>query len=149
MKTYFVQHAVAHDAVVDPDRSLTEAGQAQAQKVAQHLRQRGITLSTVFHSGKTRALQTAQIFAEAFGAPCEQLDGLNPNDDPQVVRDRLQQPDVMYVGHLPNIQRLVNLVITGESEIEAIRFSNAAVACVDIDQDDSRLAWLITPTLCE
>ena len=149
MKAYFVQHAVAHGGDVDPERSLTVAGQAQAQKVAQHLRQRGITLSTVFHSGKKRAQQTAQIFAEAFGAPCEQLDGLNPNDDPQQVLAGIVQADAMYVGHLPNIQRLANLVITGESEIEAIRFSNAAVACVDIDQDDSRLAWLITPTLCE
>ncbi len=93
----------------------------------------GIQVSSIFHSGKTRARQTAEILAGHLnpGGGCMPVGGLGPTDDPEtacrlVVQSRTP---VMLVGHLPHLGRLASLLITGVSTTAVMTFHNAGLVC--------------------
>jgi phosphohistidine phosphatase len=50
----------------------------------------GIQVDKVRHSGKMRAQQTAEIFAECLGAETIAVSGLAPNDDVTAVADAIE-----------------------------------------------------------
>lgn len=67
MAVYFVQHGLALSKDLDADRPLSVEGLQQVECVSTHLKKIGITVNKVCHSGKTRAMETAQIFAAEIG----------------------------------------------------------------------------------
>ncbi|HEY7866576.1 MAG TPA: phosphohistidine phosphatase SixA [Psychromonas sp.] len=150
MKTlYFVQHGIAHPEDVDPTRSLSDIGIDEVRRVAAYLKDHHIVISKIYHSGKFRAQQTARLFAEALAIDnIAEIKGLNPNDDPDQLINQLTEDAVMYVGHLPNIAYLVTQLISGDKNKAALKFQNAAVACIEIDTSSAGLKWFITPNMC-
>lgn len=68
MRLYLVQHGEAQPENVDPQRHLTEQGQRAVQKVAEFLRPLSLSVSAIWHSGKPRAQQTAEILSRAISA---------------------------------------------------------------------------------
>lgn len=150
MKTlYFAQHAIAEPSEVDEKRPLTTIGIDETQRVASRLRDNGVLIKKIFHSGKLRAAQTAALFAEMLGVDHPSaLTGMNPNDDPHTLIAQLNEDVALYVGHLPHIQRLVSTLITGEEHSDVLRFRNSAVAYVELDGKSARLGWFITPDIC-
>ena len=70
MKLYLVQHGEAKSEKEDPDRSLTDRGTAEIRAVAEAAKRAGLKPAQIYHSGKTRAQQTADILADALGCPC-------------------------------------------------------------------------------
>ena len=72
----------------------------------------------ILHSGKARARQTAEIWGGLAGAGVAEADALAPNDDPAVWAVRLdgETRDVMLVGHLPHLERLTGLLVTGDAD---------------------------------
>ena len=62
MPLYLVRHGEAHSEAADPNRSLTQAGMATVDGMAQLATAFEILVSQIFHSGKTRARQTAEVF---------------------------------------------------------------------------------------
>ena len=150
MKTlYFVQHGIAHPKDVDPTRSLSDIGIDEVRRVAAYLKDHHIVITKIYHSGKFRAQQTARLFAEALAIDnIAEIKGLNPNDDPDQLINQLTEDAVMYVGHLPNIAYLVTQLISGDKNKAALKFQNAAVACIEIDTSSAGLKWFITPNMC-
>lgn len=150
MKTlYFVQHGIAHPEDVDPTRSLSDIGIDEVRRVAAYLKDHHIVITKIYHSGKFRAQQTARLFAEALAIDnIAEIKGLNPNDDPDQLINQLTEDAVMYVGHLPNIAYLVTQLISGDKNKAALKFQNAAVACIEIDTSSAGLKWFITPNMC-
>jgi phosphohistidine phosphatase len=61
MRVILVHHADAVGPEVDPQRPLSSLGQQQAQAVANQLKARGSAPSAIWHSGKLRARQTAEV----------------------------------------------------------------------------------------
>ena len=61
-----------------------------------------VTAARVIHSGKTRARQTAEIWAETLSVQAEAAGGLAPGDDPAIWADGVGDEDLMLVGHLPH-----------------------------------------------
>lgn len=53
----------------NPDQPLTKEGVEHATSVANHLKWSHTGIMRIFHSEKTRAVQTAEIFAKALGKP--------------------------------------------------------------------------------
>ncbi|MBD3403709.1 phosphohistidine phosphatase SixA [candidate division GN15 bacterium] len=153
MKLYLVQHGLAMAKDQDPDRPLTESGANETQKVAQHLaHSRHPNPADIVHSGKTRARQTAEIFADMLGITnrVEQSDALSPNDDPEVIRRQLAETDkdVMLVGHMPHVSRLASLLLTGDPDQPVIAFRNSGVVCLVEDQEGGwKLNWMLVPEL--
>jgi len=144
---YLVQHGKAFDERVDPERSLTPEGVEESRRMATYLAKVGVKVSVVYHSGKKRAKQTAEIFAEALGARAEEKDGLNPNDDPAIWAERLSTlDDVMIVGHLPHLSRLASLLVVGNPEVPVVEFRYSGVVALT-RTPKWVIKWLLTPDI--
>jgi len=146
---YLVQHGIAVDKELDEQRPLSDAGSAEVQKVAQQLKNSAIVINKIVHSGKLRAAQTAEIFAETLMVDnVTELSGIKPNDDPQKMISQMTEDALMVVGHLPNIENVMAALLQADKNTTPVKFQNAAVACVTIDKNETYLKWFITPDLC-
>ena len=83
MRAYLVRHGEAEREEVDPERHLTHRGADVAQRIAgEAVTDLGVRPAGIFHSGKARARQTAEIWGGLVGTDVAEADGLAPNDDP-------------------------------------------------------------------
>ena len=150
MKHYFVQHGKAVSKDIDENRPLSEEGIIETRAIAKNLAKNNLLLSQIYHSGKTRTAQTAEIIATELGlSTIDVIDGLNPDDDiKSFAQTRLTSDttDAMFVGHLPHLNKLVSYLLNGDDAANCITFQNSAVVCIDTDDDGSSLLWYITPT---
>lgn len=145
MELYLVQHAEAKSKEEDPERGLTTKGKDEAGHVAARTAKL-IKINTVKHSPKLRAKQTADIFAGHLHASSVEVEGLKPLDDPEVANAMvgLSDENVMLVGHLPHLNRLASLLLTGDAEADAVSFTMGAVVCLE-KEEKWRLKWIFTP----
>jgi phosphohistidine phosphatase len=151
MKLYLSQHGAAKVADKDPARPLSDQGREDVTRTAGFL-----SLfekphpARILHSGKLRAEQTAEMFAEAWGCmDVAAVDNLAPNDDSAVWADRLAatRDDLMLIGHLPHLQRLAGLLICADPVREPVRFRNGGVLCLARSDAGWSVLWQINPTL--
>lgn len=152
MKLYLMQHGRSRPKDEDPERSLTDEGRAEAERVARFVAAGAPpTALRIFHSGKLRARQTAETLAGAFpDAVLEETDGLAPLDDPRVWAERLEQHDEgsMLVGHLPHLARLASLLLCGDEERTVVAFVNAGMVCLErVEEGAWSLQWSVVPKL--
>lgn len=149
MYMYFVQHGEALPKDVDPERGLSENGSGQVRRIANYLQRAGLQVSEIRHSGKTRARQTAELFAAGLGDPgVSEIAGMNPNDDVAVFAGGSLQDGVMYVGHLPHMGKLVSYLTTGDPDADVIRFTNGGVVCLQQEEAGTQISWYIRPADC-
>jgi phosphohistidine phosphatase len=119
---YLVHHADAVGPEVDPQRPLSAGGRMHADALAARAAERGVKPEAIWHSGKLRARQTADAFWRACNpfAELSAIRGLQPTDPPGWIRDRLSgdDRDLMLVGHMPSLPRILHLLVTGTEEGE-------------------------------
>jgi phosphohistidine phosphatase len=153
MRLYLVQHGEANAKDVDPERHLAEEGKRNAKKMAAFLRPLGLSVAAVWHSGKTRAAETADRFVAALDAAegVTPRDGLGPKDDVRPVKEKLESGgrDVMIVGHMPFLAKLASLLLTGGEAARPVAFRNAGVLCLEREDESWRVRWLVAPDLLE
>ncbi|HEX9796951.1 MAG TPA: phosphohistidine phosphatase SixA [Anaerolineales bacterium] len=152
MRLYLVQHGQATTKEDNPERPLTEAGRTIVESVAGRLAAaKAAPVARIWHSGKRRSAETAELLAGRLHPPLgvRNADGLAPNDDPKVWRDQLEAMthDVMLVGHLPHLARLVGLLLTGDETSQPVQFHNAGVVCLSQQDGGWRLDWSLPPSL--
>ena len=152
MTLYLVQHARAKSKEEDPDRPLTDEGRRETEAVMLLMMRFGvITASRVVHSGKRRAMETAEIIATKLEAEVEESDGLEPDADPAVWAERLRDStrDLVLVGHLPHLSRLASLLLCGDPDHVLIEFENAGVVCLNRTESRWSLRWAVTPSIVQ
>ena len=147
MFLYLVRHGEARSKDEDPERSLSAKGVDDVRKVALAKPKKKVTVASIFHSGKARAEQTAQIIANEISPSKGVLEkeGLKPNDDPAVWVSRLEDvdEDIMLVGHLPNLEVLASLLLGRGS----VRFIAGQAVCLERGSHGSwSLKWTIAPS---
>src|SRR5215510_9534699 len=152
MRVYLVQHGEAHPEEVSPERELTARGRSDVERVAALLANGGVRVAKVYHSGKTRTRQTAELFAArlAPGVMSEALAGINPNDPVESLADRLRRwrEDALVAGHQPFMGELVALLIAGRSEPPVVAYQQGSVACLERDAEGHWvLVWMVRPEL--
>ena len=152
MPLYLVRHGEALSEAADPDRSLTEAGKATAHAMAKLAAAFNIPVSQIFHSGKTRARQTADIFSKYLkpAAGVKAIKAINPNDDATKIAPELDPAlNTMLVGHLPFMERLVSYLITGSPDQSIIKFQTGGIVCLDrIEKNKSwHIKWALMPKM--
>jgi phosphohistidine phosphatase len=150
MLLYLVQHAESKKEEEDPARGLTERGIQDIAKVAAHVRKVNIVVNKIFHSGKTRALQTACVLADHLKPDkgVTEIDGLAPMDDPDIWRKRIPQinENIALVGHLPHLGKLSSLLLSGDKEKDIIDFKMGGIVCLKSSEDSHwSVEWMITP----
>jgi len=147
MSLFLVQHGKHLPKETDSEQGLSPEGKEEVGRIAGFAREHGVTVSAIRHSGKKRARETAEIFAQALNAhePPEEMEGLAPLDD--VTRLTLTSgEDLMLVGHLPFLEKLTSHLITGSSDRPPVlRFQNGGVVC--LDRDPVTESWYIKWTL--
>ncbi|MEW8506443.1 MAG: phosphohistidine phosphatase SixA [Candidatus Thiodiazotropha sp.] len=152
MKLYLVQHGEACSKDVDPDRPLTDQGRRDVDRLVAFLGQAGISADRVIHSGKLRALQTAERLSPVIapGRVPEANGRINPNDDPKAFAlFQEERGEVMLVvGHLPFMARLVSHLLIGDEEKPIVSYHPGSIICLEREKDMNwRLNWMIRPEL--
>ena len=150
MKVYFVQHGEAEDEKKDLLRPLSEKGRFETGRIAGLLAVSGmVKINRVYHSGKLRAKQTAEIFAGALGAAdmVHEVKGLMPMDNPSdcIKMIEAETEDIMIAGHLPHLAKTVSKLLCGDENKKIAVFYYSGVICVEKQQDNS---WAVVPVFC-
>ena len=148
MSVLLVQHGKSLPREQDPDRGLSLEGIHDVERIAGVAKGYGVYPATILHSGKKRARQTAEIFASALNPEggVHEKSGLKPLDDVKTFAEGLKgQDNIMIVGHLPFMERLISYLITGDAERPVFRFQNGGIVC--LDQEPEARGWVIKWTL--
>ena len=150
MRLYLVQHGEAKTEEQDPERPLTDQGVADVRRVAGLIAGGGgMNVGRIHHSGKTRARQSAEIWGEVLGVVVDEADGLAPLDDPAVWAGRVsgveEEEDVMLVGHMPHLGKLVGLLVAGDAERAVVAFRPGAVVGLERGPDGWSVVLALRP----
>ncbi len=150
MKLYLVQHGNAVSKDENPDRPLSNQGRTDVARVADFAEPLKITVDYLWHSRKSRAVQTAQILAGVIKARkgISERDDINPNDEITGLEQELSKvsADVMVVGHMPFLGRLASELLSGSENANTVRFRQGGIACLNYDKDTGwQIEWMITP----
>jgi len=144
MAIYLVQHGKSLSKEQDPEKGISETGVRETERIAEVAAGYKVDVKRIIHSGKKRALQTAEIFGRHL-APVEGVEkgeGLKALDDVTVWSPKLEPgAGLMLVGHLPFMEKLTGLMTTGSVDIIPFKFQNSGIICLDRDSD--REKWLI------
>jgi phosphohistidine phosphatase len=156
MELYLLRHAEAVAVEQDPRRPLTEAGRADAGRVAARAAAAGARIDRVCHSDALRASQTAALLAERLGAADRtsvwpEL-GESARDVGAVARRlRAEGGDrtVALVGHMPLLGRLASYLVAGAEDAEVVQFAAGALVKLAARQDGQRftVVWVLPPEL--
>ena len=149
LRLYLLRHGEAKPKDEDPERGLTDAGRSDVTRMAVWAAATGIQIDEIRHSGKLRAQQTAEIFAEHLGIQAVAAPGLAPKDDVTVIAGAIEQEQgvVMLAGHLPFLERLAALLITGNSESKVLTLEASALLELTKTDDGWKATCLMQPRL--
>jgi len=121
------------------------------KKVARFLKPLSLSVAEVWHSGKARAAQTAEILAPALAGKAKLVrrEGLAPKDAVQPVREAVERfgEDLMIVGHLPLLEKLAASLVTGDKADDVVGFQYGCIVCLDNATEEGgwQVAWMIVP----
>lgn len=145
---YILQHGEAVPKEIQPDRPLSEQGIRDIRILALHMQNMGVQLGKIFHSGKLRAEQSARLIAETISPEIQpvQTEGLNPNDDPMVIVEDIDQMDanILIVSHMPFVSRLCSTLLTGTIDAEFASMPGT-LFCLEKADNKWRLAYMLRP----
>jgi len=153
MKLYLAQHGEAVPKAEDAGRPLSGQGCRDVRAVAALLQSAGVRVERVWHSGKTRAEQTAKSLARGVlprGRKPQAIEGIDPNAPVAefIIDADVWEEDTLVVGHLPFMARLVALLTTGDSERDIVSYTPGSVVCLErADAGHWVVLWMIRPDI--
>lgn len=148
MRLYLVHHADAVGPDVDPSRPLSTHGRAGAEGLARRAAERGVKPDVIWHSGKLRARQTAEVFWRTCHPLAEfsATRGLQPDDPPRWISETLigESRDIMLVGHMPHLALLLRLLVLGKPEAGAPDFPQHGIVELQSTNDpaEDKQTWV-------
>ncbi|NLV67977.1 MAG: phosphohistidine phosphatase SixA [Spirochaetes bacterium] len=150
MSIYLVQHGLSIAEGTDSERKLTEQGIADVTHIASVAKGYSVNVNRIMHSGKTRALMTADIFSAYLLPPqgITQISGIGPMDDVKEFAGTINPAsNIMYVGHLPFMQKLTSYLLTENEMFTVFRFQNGGIVCLDRESDSTlwHIKWALMP----
>jgi len=154
MHIYLVQHGASKSEAEDPQRNLTDEGRRTVEKMADYLAGAWLSLDRIKRSGKLRARQTAEILAASLKPQngIEEVSGMAPNDDVTAMRISLhsETENVMLVGHLPYLSRLLSSLLLVDENRPLVEFHMGGGVCLArAENAQFRILWALTPDLLE
>ena len=151
MKLYLLQHGDALPEDVNPDRPLSEHGRDDVRRLAEFVRKNRIHAKHVYHSGKTRARETAEIIAaQIANVSVQATAGLNPNDPVEPIAKQINKwhEDTLLVGHMPYLGILAGYLFTGNINSRFIAFMPGSMLCLERDESGIWvISWMLRPEL--
>lgn len=160
MELYIVRHGIAVDredpkCPPDPERFLTDEGKEKSRQVAKGVAEVASVPDLILTSPYLRALQTAEIFADALEYSKTRIrksDLLLPGAEPlQLFRELAKDKDLSSVfifGHAPHLDDILATSIGTKHHISSLK--KVGVAFVELKRlipPSGELVWLGTPKL--
>jgi phosphohistidine phosphatase len=157
MELYIIRHAWAADRddsrwPGDDARPLTPEGRERFARVAKKLAGCSMTPGVIATSPLIRCVETAQLLAAALDGPkVVELDELRPGSNLEglsrwTVRQAAKHEQIAWVGHAPDVGRLVGALIGDGGSL--IHFAKGAAAAIRFDGEptigNGELQWLVT-----
>ena len=151
MNLYLFRHGKA--ARLDPNqpRSLTVRGIAEVTLVAGYFKKHHLQINNLWHSPKTRAIQTAEIFLKINDKPeikVEEKKELKPDGDAREVLEEInlhQNGPLIVVTHLPFVEELA-LLLAADTPHAKIAFPTAGVAAFERKGENWKWLWSLDPS---
>ena len=157
-----VRHAIAEDADAwaeggknDADRPLTKDGRRKMREAAAGLRREVPRIDVLASSSLVRAVETAEVIAEAYGDGVEvvRVGGLVPSKPVNAVLHWLQsqakEATVCVVGHEPHLGVVISWLLTGLQE-SFVPMKKGAACLLEFERDvkpgRAKLLWLLKPS---
>ena len=151
MLLYLVQHGWAFSKEEDPERGLTDQGKSESRKTGEFLRDHADDIHVIWHSGRKRSRETAEIIAGVLGIPERILEHtyLGPNDPVSPVHSELKKAarDKIIVGHLPYLCKLASSLLTGYEDQLSVSFINSGICCLEKNEGKWTMKWAVTPQM--
>ncbi len=155
MALFLVQHGISAPKDIDPEKGLSDFGREQTNRIAQVAKGYKIPVQKIVHSGKKRAEQTAGIFHEALAlkTPMKMISGIKPMDDARSFAATIElKENLMVVGHMPFMERLVSFLTTGAESCRVFKFQNSGIVCLDMEggedhEEDWFIKWTLNPDI--
>lgn len=150
MALFLVQHGLSLSKDQDPEKGLSENGNQDTRRIADVAKHYAIPVAKIVHSGKKRAAQTAAVFQDILlpASEMEEITGISPMDDVKTFAENIDSSEnLMVVGHLPFMEKLVSRLITGSEETLVIRFQNSGIVCLDNQGKDWFIKWTLNPNI--
>ena len=160
MQLYIVRHGIAIDRE-DPkcppeaERYLTEEGVEKTKQVAKGVAALGATRDLFLTSPYVRAVQTAEIFAEALDYAKQKIrrnEMLLPGSEPTLLFRELarekQASSIFVFGHAPQLDDVIATALGSKKHLTSMK--KAGVALVELKRISPPmgvLAWLATPKM--
>jgi len=145
-----MRHGEAEGIYEGEEPSLTLSGESEVNQIGEALFSKEIQLDHIYHSGKLRARQTAEIVKSKLGVDIaiSEKEGLKPNDSVSAFAGNLmdENGNIMVVGHLPFMADLTAHLLEKTKSEMMFRFNTASVACLeDALPLGWNLLWFINP----
>jgi phosphohistidine phosphatase len=149
LRLYVAHHGDAVGPHENAMRPLSMRGQQQVAALASEAAAREAKPRIIWHSGKLRARQTADAYRQACNplAHFTAARGLLPADPPAWIADRLllEDGEVMVVGHMPHLPRLLHLLLAGDPDASTIEFPPNGVVCLEERAGEWTERWRLSP----
>jgi phosphohistidine phosphatase len=158
MVLYIVRHGIAVDrtdptSLDDPDMPLTPKGVRKTYAAALGLCSLGAKLGILLTSPYVRAVQTAEIFAEALRLDPKKIrvsEALKPSGNPaEAIKEfwSLKAMEVMCCGHVPHLEQMISQLAGTRSVFTSLK--KAGVVCFEAPAEHGswELRWLLTPKI--
>lgn len=136
----------------DDLRVLTSEGMEEMKEIARGLREQVKKLDVLATSSLVRAVQTAEIVAEAYDIPVKKIAALSPDAEPKDFEKWCEDFEdvkrIAVVGHEPHLTALVTWLLTGNDDpIVVLKKGGCCLLEFDskIKEGDGVLRWLMGP----
>ncbi len=156
MALYLVQHGKSLPKAEDPEKGLSAEGKMETERIVEVASGYQVRVSRILHSGKKRARETAAILSTRLSPPdgIEPCDGMNPMDDVRDFVNRLSMDqgmdqDIMLVGHLPFLERMIGLLVCGDPDQTVFKLQNGGILCLDRvpEVKNPVIRWALMPSI--
>ena len=155
MHLFFLRHGKAEDVyagITDADRRLTDEGTSEMRAEAQAIAAMNPRFDLICTSPYPRALETAQIVAEAIRLPADQLHVVPEMASgyfrmgvlQSLTRSLSPNARVLFVGHEPDLGSVAGQLVGG-AQIELKKGGLIYVEAIRPQPGDGVLRWLLSP----
>lgn len=149
MTVYFIQHGICLKKDEDPAKPLSTIGKKETTLISQFLKDKGLSITKVYHSGKLRAEETAQILSNNLSTGEIYIkSNMSPNDNVKDFCKEQLEDNSIYVGHLPHLEKTISYLITQDENSNVIKLKNSGVVSLERINSDFTLKWYILPEFC-
>lgn len=151
MKLYLIQHGDSVEKEIDPERPLSEQGKKDIEYLAHFLSHLDLTVKHIYHSGKKRAEQTAEILAYHLfpDVVIEAHSDLDPMDPVEPFARSIAQvnEDTLVAGHLPFMARLVGKLLVQDENNILVDYKPGSIVCLERYNNKYVIQWMLRPEL--